>query len=141
MKAQKYSSRPYPNGCERSGALLARAIPYSSKPSLIVSTSECTPSLSMAELPVIAAATNLVAAIARLPPSAANTTNLDPDFDDTRVTGAARACPRARSCLRLRSVPAVVVDPGECEPQGFGFGGSHDACAFHTIAEENQGRP
>jgi hypothetical protein len=38
---------------------------------LIESTSEWTPSLKSAELPVIVAATNLIAAIARLPASAA----------------------------------------------------------------------
>jgi hypothetical protein len=44
-----------------------------------VSTSECTPSESIAELPVNAAATNFVEAIKRLPASAAYITDLEPE--------------------------------------------------------------
>ncbi len=71
MKLQKYSSRPWPNGWEASAGREARRRPYNSNSSLTVSTSECTPSLSIAELPEIAAATNLAMAMARLPASAA----------------------------------------------------------------------
>ena len=58
----------------------ARALPYSSSSSLIESTSECTPSLSIAELPVTAAATNLVTAMATLPASATRITTREEDF-------------------------------------------------------------
>ena len=46
-------------------------MPYSSSTSLPVSTSECTASLSIEELPVTAAATALVPATSKLPISAA----------------------------------------------------------------------
>jgi len=71
MKLQKYSSRPYPNGCTVSGFFSERRRPYSNSTSLMVSTSECTPSLSIAELPDRPAATNLAMAMHRLPASAA----------------------------------------------------------------------
>ncbi|MCW0415589.1 hypothetical protein NB689_001343 [Xanthomonas sacchari] len=71
MKLQKYSSRPWPNGWVASAGRAARRSPYSSNSSLTVSTSECTPSLSIAELPESPAATNLAMAMARLPASAA----------------------------------------------------------------------
>ena len=45
-----------------------------------VSTSECTASLVMAELPVIAAAANFVAATRKFPSRAAMTTRLDSLF-------------------------------------------------------------
>jgi hypothetical protein len=46
---------------------------------LTVSTSECTPSLSIAELPDIPAATNLAMAIIRLPARATKTTLCEPE--------------------------------------------------------------
>ena len=61
---------------------MARCRPYSNNTSLTVSTSECTPSLSIAELPENAAATNLLMAISRLPPSATYTTTLVPEAVD-----------------------------------------------------------
>jgi len=48
-------------------------MPYSNRTSLMVSTSECTASLSMAAEPVRAAATNLAPATNRLPARAAHT--------------------------------------------------------------------
>ena len=72
--AVKRSSRPQPHGCIASGRWLERCTPYSSSNLLIVSTSEWTASLDIAELPVRAAAPNLVSALRTLPSRAAWTT-------------------------------------------------------------------
>ena len=55
-------------------ALYAEQVAREGQILLALSTSECTPSLSMAALPLIAAATNLMTAMAMLPASAAYTT-------------------------------------------------------------------
>ena len=81
-KLQKYSSLPWPKGWFVSAGLAPRRIPYSSSTPLPVSTTEWMPSLIIAELPVKAAATNLVAAMARLPTMAATTAF----FDDGSAT-------------------------------------------------------
>jgi hypothetical protein len=78
MKLQKYSSRPYPAGWSRSAFFFATRIPYSSRSSLPVSTHECTASLSIAELPVNAAAPVLVTATSTLPTNAAQTAVREP---------------------------------------------------------------
>jgi hypothetical protein len=53
-------------------------MPWSSNDPLPVSTSECIPSDIIAEEPVMAAATNLITAIARLPMTAATTATFEP---------------------------------------------------------------
>src|SRR6185369_16006718 len=72
-KLQKYSSRPYPNGCAMSGGRAARRCPCSSSTSFPQSTSECTASLSMEALPLTVAATPFVTATSTFPMSAAYT--------------------------------------------------------------------
>src|SRR6202022_2448813 len=57
-RLQKYSSLPWPNGCDSSGGRWLRRIPNRSRAPLPVSTRECTPSESIAELPLKNAATN-----------------------------------------------------------------------------------
>ena len=64
MRLQKYSSLPWPKGCFGEGGCWLRCTPTSSSRSLAVSTTEWTPSDIIAELPVMPATTNLVAAIA-----------------------------------------------------------------------------
>ncbi len=54
-----------------SAGRLERLMPHSSSPWLPVSTTECIASLSMAELPVMDEAMNLVTAMRKLPISAA----------------------------------------------------------------------
>jgi hypothetical protein len=73
MKFQKYTSWPCPNGCSGSGGRRLRRIPNSSTPWFAVSTTEWTPSDSMTELPVKAAARNFAAAITKFAASAAYT--------------------------------------------------------------------
>ena len=79
-KVQKYNSMPYPNGCCSSAGFEALFMPHKSSPWLLVSTIECTASLSIAELPVIAEAIILVMAMRPLPIRAATTTHFDPDL-------------------------------------------------------------
>ena len=91
MKAQKYSSSPCPNGCRGVAGRAARRMPCSSRNWLPVSTTECTASLHIAELPVTNAATALVAAMAPLPSRAARMT-------------------RRLGCPRAGAVGAVFID-------------------------------
>src|SRR5262245_44582381 len=74
-------------------------MPQSSSSPLPVSTNEWTPSDNMAELPVRKAATNLVIAMARLPPTAAKITVRDP--------------PAAMNCsgMHQRNLGAVFSPP------------------------------
>jgi len=71
--AQKYRSRPYPNGCARVAARLARWSPRSKRPWFPVSATEWTPSASIAEDPVTKNPTNFATAIPPLAISAATT--------------------------------------------------------------------
>src|ERR1700760_2218573 len=74
-------------------------MPYSSNTSLPVSTNECTASLSIAELPVNAAAPALVVATSTLPISAAQTADFEPS---SPPSGSASAMSRAQQLARPR---------------------------------------
>lgn len=80
-KLQKYTSFPCPKGNLSSAGFLDCFKPCNNNSWLPVSTSEWIPSDSMAELPVKAAAMNLVIAISVLPANAANMTFVEePDI-------------------------------------------------------------
>ncbi len=70
---EEYNSMPWPNGWALSAGRAARRRPWKRSPPLPVSTREWMPSEIMAELPVIAPATNLMAAMAAFPAIAATT--------------------------------------------------------------------
>jgi hypothetical protein len=70
IRLQKYSSLPWPNGCSGVAGRWLNLMPTSSNTPLKVSTAEWMPSDSIAELPVMPATTNLVAAMATLAPIA-----------------------------------------------------------------------
>ena len=93
MKAQKYSSRPYPNGCERSGALL-RARHAVQQQAFVGRVDQRMHAFAEhRRTSGDPGRDELGAAIARLPPSAAYTTSFGPVFPDARFTGAAtRGC-------------------------------------------------
>src|SRR5690606_7612241 len=105
-------SRPKPNGCAGVAGREARCIPYSSNNWLVVSTVEWTPSLIIAELPVIAAAMNLVIAIARLPQSAATTTSFDPCLLAIPLQLARRAGVEPHGLAQQAQGP-LVAGPGD----------------------------
>src|SRR5689334_10772525 len=92
-------------------------MPYSMTTSLPLSTSECTPSLSMAELPVKAAAPNFVSATSTLPASAAHTTNLDEPLLIDRSRPGSRARLSSCECAALfqaSTVPASGPEAHSC---------------------------
>jgi len=70
IRFQKYNSLPCPNGCSGVAGRWLSRMPTSSSTPLKVSTAECTPSDSMAELPVMPATVNFVTAMATLAPMA-----------------------------------------------------------------------
>src|SRR3954464_5688644 len=71
--AYTYRSAAWPNGCNASAGRRARRPPISSNSWFAESATECTPSASIDAEPVIAAATNFAAPIARFAPNAVTT--------------------------------------------------------------------
>ena len=101
---QKYSSMPYPNGCLSSAGREDRLRPQSTKIWLLVSTMECTASLSMAALPVIAEAIAFVAAIRALAIMAASTTHVLPVFGFNRMNQEGIIPYRVKQVVRLACI-------------------------------------
>src|ERR1051326_6604292 len=82
ITVQRYNSFPNPNGWAASAGLRLSRLPSNSSAPLPVSTSEWTPSATIAALPVNVAATNLLAAIARVAAIAAQIAPLGSVFTD-----------------------------------------------------------
>src|SRR5690606_25946217 len=95
IRLQKYSSLPWPNGCSRLASTRLRRMPNSMSTLFEASTTECTPSEIIAELPVNAAATNFATAIRVFPAKAA-------------TNGAVEWCPAATATSTLRESPDEV---------------------------------
>src|SRR5262245_64129035 len=113
---------PYPNGCAASGGFRLRRAPSRSNPPLPVSTTEWIASENIAELPVMNAAVNLVAAMARLPAMAAITAVRDSLFTRPKIANESRCENRQ---LRLATGAAT---PGMDSDEKFGLERKRPAC-------------
>src|SRR3954453_22699759 len=109
--AQKYVSRPYPNGCLASGGRLPRLSAMNRKTSVTVSATECAASDSIAEEWLIRPPMNLATAIARLASPATITVPVDSPSEPS-----SEPCPwTARSSVGCVMAAAVPRD-GRAQP-------------------------
>src|SRR3954466_11647790 len=109
--AQKYVSRPYPNGCLASGGRLPRLSAMNRKTSVTVSATECAASDSIAEEWLIRPPMNLATAIARLASPATITVPVDSPSEPS-----SEPCPwAARSSVGCVMAAAVPRD-GRAQP-------------------------
>ena len=115
---QTYASRPYPNGCARSGARRDRRLAIIRKTSLPASAQECAASATSDADPVSAAATDFAAAMSTLTPKATSTvvTLSDPAGPPDPGTDLSRSC-EPPAALSGKQAPALLAIPSRAISQ------------------------